>query len=155
MIAITSVRASSDKTATTKVSVFDPVAGTSLLWNSQKRVATLTKRPLPQSAAGSCAATRDTVSGGGTQDRPLSSSGNEGPGAPTGLTGGTSKITGDAQPMHGNANTTFEYLGTQTIQGFETRGSRITQTIPQGRLATMSRWSVQENPDRRTCRGLL
>ncbi|MFZ0303758.1 MAG: hypothetical protein WAL75_13800 [Terracidiphilus sp.] len=134
MIAITSVPTSSDEPATTKVSVFDPVAGSSLLWNSQRSVATLTKRPLPQSAAASCTSTSDSVSAGGTQDGPLSSSGNEGPGAPTGLSGMTARITGDAQPTHGKASTTFENLGTQTIQGFETRGSRITQTIPAGAI---------------------
>ncbi len=149
MIAITSVPTSSDEPAMTKVSVFDPVAGTSLLWDSQSKMATLAKRPLPQSTRAPCTATTDNVTGGLTQDGPLSSNGNVGPGAPTGLTGMAARITGAAQPARVNTNTTIEYLGTETIQGFATRGSRITQTIPAGAIgnseplvSTRESWQV-------------
>jgi hypothetical protein len=36
--------------------------------------------------------------------------------------------------MHVKTNTSIEHLGTETIQGFEAHGSRVTQTIPAGAI---------------------
>src|SRR5271157_4734871 len=41
---------------------------------------------------------------------------------------------GEAGPMHDNANVTREPLGTKTINGLQATGTRVTRTIPAGKI---------------------
>jgi hypothetical protein len=142
MTAITSVPASSDETATTKVRVSDPVTRISSTWDSNGKLATVVKRPVyeplrvpcspatPGSVAGSVAG---SISGGPPADGQASGKAGQVLGAPTGLSGTASAVSEHAL-VHANANTTIEHLGTEAIEGFEAHGSRITQTTIAGTI---------------------
>jgi hypothetical protein len=138
MTAITSVPASSDETATTKVRVSDPVARISSTWDSNGKLATVVKRPAYEPMRVSCSPTTPgsvsgSVSGGPSADGKASGQASQVVGAPTGLGATVSAVSAHAL-MHVNSNTTIEHLGTQAIQGFEAHGSRITQTTIAGTI---------------------
>jgi hypothetical protein len=136
MTAITSVPASSDETATTKVRVSDPVTRISSAWDSNGKLATVVKRPVYVPMRVSCSPTTPgsvsgIVSSGPPADGQASGQASQVAAAPTGLSATVSAVSAHAL-MHANANTTIEHLGTQAIQGFEAHGSRITQTTLAG-----------------------
>ena len=145
MTAITTIPASSDETATTKVSVSDPVARTNARWDSRTSLATVVKRPSHEPGRASCwAITPENVSTDSATDGQSSGKALQIAGPPTGLTPGTPTVS-----KPGQVETTIEHLGTQTIQGFEAHGSRVTQTTPAGAagntkplVSTRESWQV-------------
>jgi len=133
MTAITPIPASGEETVTTKVSVSDPMARTSFSWDSETRLATVIKRPVPALGPSSClSAAGQSVPTGSTADSPPRGKVAQLVDAPAGLTASVSSVQG---PIRLRPTTTIEHLGTRIIQGFETYGSRVTQTTSVGATA--------------------
>jgi hypothetical protein len=74
-------------------------------------------------------ATSGNVAAGLSADGSSSNKDGQGPGAPSGLTATVAPASNSAQP-----STAIEFLGTETIQGFVARGSRVTQTTAGGAM---------------------
>lgn len=136
MTAITNVPASSDETPTTKVRVSDPVTRISSTWDSNGKVDTVIMRPVFEPGRAPCSLTTpESVPTGSTPNVQPSGKASQVVSAPTGVTARVSAVSESVQSsVHVNANTTIEQLGTQTILGIETHGSRITQTTPAGTI---------------------
>jgi len=134
LTAITSVPESSVETPTTRVRVSDPANRISSTWDSEGKLATVTKRPVFEPGCASClSAAPGSVSAGSTSDGQASGKASPVVGAPTGLTATVSPVSEHGR-VQVNVNTTIEHLGTQTIRGFEAHGSRITQTTLAGTI---------------------
>ncbi len=104
MNAYTTTPQSADQTPTTRVTVFDPVARTSSSWNVPGDRVTVIQMPAPGSGQSTCA-TRPGVMG--------------------------SVMPATTVP---HEKPVIEDLGTETIQGVEARGRRMTMTIPAGAI---------------------
>jgi hypothetical protein len=136
MTAITNVPASSDENPTTKVRVSDPVTRISSSWDSNGKVATVIKRPLFEPGRAPCSLTTpESVPTGSTANVQPSGEDSQVVSGPTGVTARVSAVSESVQSsVHLNASTTIERLGTETILGIETHGSRITQTTLAGAI---------------------
>ncbi|MGB0063854.1 MAG: hypothetical protein WBP85_05355 [Terracidiphilus sp.] len=96
----------SDQTPVTRVTVFDPVARTNTSWSVPGERATVIQMPAPGSGRSSCAT-----------------------GAPVGVVS-----TPVLHPSVPREKPVIEDLGTETIQGVEAHGRRVTTTIPAGAI---------------------
>jgi hypothetical protein len=143
MTAITTVPASSEETATTKVRISDPANRISAAWDTNGKLATVVKWPVYGPGRASCSlstpgSVAETVSGnvlgGPSADGQASGQASQVVSAPTGLTAGVSAMTSQVG-VPASPKTTIEHLGTQEIQGFEAHGSRVTQTTLAGAIA--------------------
>jgi hypothetical protein len=145
----------------TRVSVNDPVAGTSIHWTSPGTKATvITQEPLHQKGQSDCAISY-TVSADTSQ---AAATGSNPAGLPKGVTGvfvkgmvKTSSVPDSAAKYHAQNQgyqTVTEDLGTTIIQGVEAHGIRTTMTIPVGAagndqplVSTQENWiSTGDNP---------
>jgi hypothetical protein len=124
LTSITTVPAAGNDSPATKFRVFDPVNRVNSNWDSVSSVARVVKRPSPTPGGASCwIETPDNASRGSNAGGPSTIKANPVVSPPTGL---TAVINKNSTPPH--VKTTVEYLGTETIDGWTARGSRVTQT---------------------------
>ena len=120
----TTVPASENQTARTTVTVFDPVERTTTSWSVPGKRASVLKMPEPGVARTPCALPATTTAGTTSA-------------VTSGVVGSvfTSSATATSSPTAVRREPpVVENLGTETIQGVEARGRRITTTTPAGTI---------------------
>ena len=132
LTATTTIPESGDETPTTRVRVSDPANRSSSSWSFEGKFDSVAKKPMVEPGRAPCSATASgTASVGSTASGEASGKASSVVQAPTGFTATVSAMPQPARTQAG-VTTTIEQLGSQTIEGIEAHGSRVTQTTPSG-----------------------